>query len=86
VPDDYLAGILFFRRFAPAEIAALRAGLRVVSAPRGASIPTDEALWIVLCGAAQTLVGAGGRANSSAVSSYTRGVSRTPSTRMSPGR
>lgn len=56
VPDTYLAQTLFFRRFAPFEITALRRGMRVLNAPRGARITTDQSLWIVLRGAVQTSV------------------------------
>lgn len=59
VSNGYLAETLFFRRFDHEDIQALRSGLRVLSAPRGASIPTTDALWIVLRGAAQTLIGTG---------------------------
>jgi CRP-like cAMP-binding protein len=60
VPDTYLAQTLFFRRFAPYEITALRRGMRVLSAPRGARIETREQLWIVLRGAVQTSVAQNG--------------------------
>ena len=52
--DSYLEEILFFRRFNRSEIAALRDGLRVLSAPRGTRIDTRSTLWIVLRGAVQT--------------------------------
>ena len=63
VPDSYLAEILFFRRFSTTELAALRAGLRLLRAPRGTQIDPNEAVWIVLRGAVQTSVigGAGGQ-------------------------
>ena len=54
VADADLEEILFFRRFNRSEIAALRDGLRVVSAARGARIDTRTTLWIVLRGAVQT--------------------------------
>ena len=54
VTDGDLEDVLFFRRFNRSEIAAVRAGLRVVSGPRGARIDTRRALWIVLRGAVQT--------------------------------
>jgi len=56
IPDSYLEQIIFFRRFSRSEIAAVRDGLRVVSAPRGTPIDTRSTLWIVLRGAVQTSV------------------------------
>jgi hypothetical protein len=56
IPDSYLQQIIFFRRFSRSEIAAVRDGLRVVSAPRGTPIDTRSTLWIVLRGAVQTSV------------------------------
>jgi CRP-like cAMP-binding protein len=62
LPDLHLAEILFFRRFSTAELAALRAGLRLLRAPRGTQIDPSEALWIVLRGAVQTsVIGSAGR-------------------------
>ena len=60
VSDRYLAEILFFRRFGLDEIAEMRAGLRVLAAPRGTALDTREALWIVLRGALETGVRRGG--------------------------
>jgi CRP-like cAMP-binding protein len=60
VPDTYLQEILFFRRFAAGEIVAIRKGLRVFTAPRGAPLDLSENLWIVLRGAVQTSVLGGG--------------------------
>jgi CRP-like cAMP-binding protein len=56
VPDSYLRQILFFRRFGAGEIVAIRKGLRVYSAPRGARLELSDNLWIVLRGAVQTAV------------------------------
>jgi hypothetical protein len=56
IPDSYLQQIIFFRQFSRSEIAAVRDGLRVVSAPRGTPIDTRSTLWIVLRGAVQTSV------------------------------
>lgn len=56
IADSYLEQILFFRHFSRSEIAAVRDGLRVVSAPRGTRIDPRCALWIVLRGAVQTSV------------------------------
>ena len=56
MPDSYLQEILFFRRFAPKEIVAIRKGLRILTAPRGARLEAGDSLWIVLRGAAQTSV------------------------------
>ncbi len=56
IPDSYLEQIIFFRHFSRSEIAAVRDGLRVVSAPRGTPIDTHSTLWIVLHGAVQTSV------------------------------
>jgi CRP-like cAMP-binding protein len=62
VPDSYLAEIFFFHRFSEPEIAELRSGLRLLTAPRGARIDPNGALWIVLRGCVQTsVVGASGR-------------------------
>ena len=47
---------IFFRQFSRPEIAAVRDGLRVLSAPRGTPIDARSALWIVLRGAVQTSV------------------------------
>jgi CRP/FNR family transcriptional regulator, cyclic AMP receptor protein len=60
VPDSYLQQILFFRRFTPGEIVAIRKGLRVFTAPRDARLDLSDSLWIVLRGAVQTAVVRGG--------------------------
>jgi hypothetical protein len=59
IPDSDLQQIIFFRQFSRSEIAAVRDGLRVVSAPRGTPIDTRSTLWIVLRGAVQTSVRSG---------------------------
>ncbi|HYB23082.1 MAG TPA: hypothetical protein VED41_04745 [Solirubrobacteraceae bacterium] len=56
IPDSYLQQIIFFRQFSRSEIAAVRDGLRVLSAPRGTPIDIRSTLWIVLRGAVQTSV------------------------------
>ncbi|HEY6780580.1 MAG TPA: cyclic nucleotide-binding domain-containing protein [Thermoleophilaceae bacterium] len=55
----YLARTLFFQRFPTTEIEAACAGLRVLSAPRGAPLQVDGRLWIVLRGAVETLLDRG---------------------------
>jgi len=57
--DAELEGLLFFRGFSRSEIAELRAGLRVLSAPRGTRLDTRSTLWIVARGAVQTFVRGG---------------------------
>ena len=54
IADSDLEDILFFRQFSRSEIAAVRDGLRVLSAPRGTRLDTHSTLWIVLRGAVQT--------------------------------
>lgn len=54
IADSDLEDILFFRQFSRSQIAAVRDGLRVLSAPRGTRLDTHSTLWIVLRGAVQT--------------------------------
>jgi hypothetical protein len=56
IPDSHLGQILFFRQFSRSQLATVRNGLRVLSAPRGTRIDTRSTLWIVLRGAVQTSV------------------------------
>jgi CRP-like cAMP-binding protein len=62
ITDEYLLDILFFRRFSASELAFATDGLPIVHGPRGASLPDDPMIWIVLRGAVETWVlGEGGR-------------------------
>jgi CRP-like cAMP-binding protein len=56
VHDDYVAQILFFRRFTAAEIAGMYDGLQLLYAPRCTPLATDGRLWIVVRGAVETLL------------------------------
>jgi CRP-like cAMP-binding protein len=57
--DDYLAQILFFRRFTAAEIAGMYDGLQLLYGPRGTPLRTNGRLWIVIRGAVETLLRTG---------------------------
>ncbi len=57
--DDYVAQILFFKRFSAVEIAGMYDGLQLLYGPRGAPLDADGRLWIVIRGAVETLLPTG---------------------------